>query len=860
MNFQNIDSEHVEAPHRRLPRAILPSSRAPDDDRESTHHLHPSHQSHHHLDYQVSPPSSLSPQPTVGPRVPSPSSPTHSSPELYGPDRLLGHSGAFQPVPQSHAFKKDRISSPNQAVRFDEDQLAMFAADNAARMDGFKDELVLAAGKVTPGVDDSPYIQYALEALTRDRESSWGSQLPVSSPRSQRYSERFQPESPGFMVKGFAAGPASRRESTAHKSFHSPLVRQQEVVHFEPPGASSLPHAQRQAIPQAAEHQKSITTGHWIPVDKDTLQTIDPRGRTYPPLTFKPQILRPFSMLILMTLCALMMAGLIFAAVYSQKHHGLTPYPGSIYSGQYFVFRILPQLLAGVILIYAQNIITASLRVIPFATLAKEDPQERYLAIFQSLYPKTFLQPQLSGPWQLKAFGVATWLVCFTIPLQSTAFTCIYVDDKAGWNWATTKGVIWFLVALYTVLLVATCILMKFWFGHWTGLNWDVRSIADLIPLLHRTNTLDSYRRKDLLKHSCDYKTELRGRWFDRLGYWQMQDMTTGGIWCAIGTSAMPLEQAVEDAGNEENPERRSHDLSVGSHLSGGSSALLDFEGGSYIPWCLRDVPLIAFVLVTGGLLLALLIVSFLPQTRLEAGFVPLLIAKPNDSAFSAANFLYSFVPAVLGMILFLLFQTPDRELRMLQPWGDMAQLDGALASKSILADYAACLPFQVSWRALRNGHWRVAVMSLMSTLFIFIPILSGGLFMALTAPNQQVRMFPSMPVFGVLLAFLVLYVGCLSALIPRRRQFYLPHSVKTIASLISLCTAKDLCEDAAFRSVRSRKDLMARLGVGRDDPREESVWFFGVLAGRDEKRVSVRRMKRYTEKMTMTRSMTSMV
>jgi hypothetical protein len=268
----------------------------------------------------------------------------------------------------------------------------------------------------------------------------------------------------------------------------------------------------------------------------------------------------------------------------------------------------------------------------------------------------------------------------------------------------------------------------------------------------------------------------------------------------------------------------------------------------------------VSFVLVISGLLLALLIVSFLPQTKLESGFAPLLGARPNDAAFSAANFLYSFIPATLGMILFLLFQSFDQALRILQPWGDMAVLDGAVASRSILADYAACLPLHVSAKALRNGHWRVAIISLMSTLFIFIPILAGGLFMALTAPTQKVLMFPSMPVFGVLLAFLILYVGCVSLLIPSRRQFYLPHCVTSIASLISFCTAKDLYEDPAFRSVRSRKDLAARLGVGRKDAREESIWFFGVLAGRDEKRISVRRMKRYTEKMAMTRSMTSMV
>ncbi|KAG6036943.1 hypothetical protein E4U41_005397 [Claviceps citrina] len=853
MNFQNLGSEHVEATHQRPQQAVLPSALPPEDDSGAAFLPRPpcAYGSDRRLNYQP-PPSSLPlPQATADHQDWSPSEQTHSTFEVYGPDRFQG-----------------RRSRTSQSVRFDESQLAMFAAENAARMNSFKDELTLAAGKVTPGVDDSPYIQYALDALTRDRQSSSASRTPIGSSLSGRYSNRPPPQQdPKCMVKGFAPAQPLRIEPVSNKSPNAPTSYHHATPRLDSSNVQNEPLLGDEPALQSLRYPNCMAMGQgqWIPVDKDELQAIDPRGRTYQPLTFKPRILRPFSMIIFMTLSALMIVGMIFSAVYSQKHHGLTPYPGSIYSGQYFVFRILPQLLAGVILIYAQSIITVSLRILPFAKLAREDPQERYLALFQSLYPKTFLLPQLPGPWQLKAFGVATWLMNFTIPLQSAAFTVINDDGGAAdWIWATTYGIVWTLVTLYIILLMATMTLMMFWLDRWTGLTWDVRSIADLIPLIHRTNTMSSYRRKGLHGHNWGLKAELPERWFDRLGYWRMEDMTTGGIWHTIGTSAMPTVSTSAMSSNGANwvdgsRGRQSNELSVGSHQS-GSSALLDFEGGGYIPLSLRSLPLVTFVLVTGSLVLALLIVSFLPRTRLEAGFAPHLVARPNSSAFSAANFLYSFLPAALGMVLFLLFQSPDRALRILQPWADMGGFNGALASRSILADYAACLPFQASWRALRNGHWRVAVISLMSTLFIGIPVLAGGLFMALTTPDQKVRMFPNMPVFGVALALLILYVGGLCILIPSRQQFRLPHSVETVASIISFCTAQDLCADAAFRSVRSRTDLMDRLGVGRPDRREESVWFFGLLAGRDEKRLSVRRMRRYTEKMTVTRSMNSVV
>ncbi|UKZ71462.1 uncharacterized protein TrAtP1_012416 [Trichoderma atroviride] len=76
-------------------------------------------------------------------------------------------------------------------VRFDEAQLAMFAADNASRMPNIKDELALAAGKVTPGVDDTPYIQYALQALVGGQSTSIPSHLVSNS--SDGYSERYEP-------------------------------------------------------------------------------------------------------------------------------------------------------------------------------------------------------------------------------------------------------------------------------------------------------------------------------------------------------------------------------------------------------------------------------------------------------------------------------------------------------------------------------------------------------------------------------------------------------------------------------------------------------------------------------------------
>jgi hypothetical protein len=117
--------------------------------------------------------NSVPPQPTAVPHAPaSQSAQRRSDPTsaLHGPDRLASQPPVQQPAPAAlTASAPTNTAAAAAAVRFDEAQLAMFAMTNASRIPNIKDELALAAGRVTPGVDDSPYILYAIEALTRDR-------------------------------------------------------------------------------------------------------------------------------------------------------------------------------------------------------------------------------------------------------------------------------------------------------------------------------------------------------------------------------------------------------------------------------------------------------------------------------------------------------------------------------------------------------------------------------------------------------------------------------------------------------------------------------------------------------------------
>lgn len=729
----------------------------------------------------------------------------------------------------------------------------MFAADNSARMVDIKDELTIAAGKVTPGVDETLYIQYALNALTRDRDGGPAAAHFPSGSSDDFYEEDY-PE-PRRVADEEMGYPDLAVPEPAYVEDRLPAERQPDVEDQLPAerqpdvetSAELSMHRDIPSPPRSSTPSQGSEPDRFVQAERERPRSI-PIDRAHPPLTFRPAILRLPSMIVLMLLNMLMIAGLIFCTVYSEKEDGLTPYPGSIYSGQYFLFRILPQILAAIILIYSQAVVSTSLRMLPFVAMADAEPRARYLALFRRLYPKTFLVPSLIGPWQFQLFSVSTWLANFTVPLISSVFTCIYRGET--WTWAAVQGVAWALVAIYIVMLCATAVLLTFWLNKWTGLMWDVRSVGHLVPLLNQSNTTQSYEGVDVVQRSSLFKAQLRDRHLDRLGYWQIDGRQAGGLWYGIGSVGEDYQRG--RATYKALPKKASYNISPAS-----SRDDLDAEERyvhyRHLPLALRTSIVLGSVVFMLLLIVAVLVVSFIPQTRIDRGYFPLLSARPLKGAFSPANFLYSFLPALLGMLLFLLFQSIDQSIRIHQPWAEFSKPTGAIAQKSLLADYPACLPFQCTWKAALNGHWRVAATSLMGVLFVFIPIFAGGVFMALTNSRGQVKMFPNMPVYGVLLAFLFLYLGCLSAMLPGRQALRLPHPINCLAELIALCAADETVHDGSFHAVRDAADLEARLGLDRTDSREQSMWFFGVAAGRDERRLSVRPVKRFTEKESRT-------
>ncbi|KAL2112832.1 hypothetical protein VUR80DRAFT_6403 [Thermomyces stellatus] len=774
------------------------------------------------------PPHSPSPRPasaSVLPWVPSPPR-AFSPPTPFATERTLG---TLLQRPALTLRSPSTHSRPPQSVRFDKAQIAMAASESTnmprpvsrARSQS-------SGGQVTPGLDDSPFIQYALDALTREDGMPLSESLPsTGSSNNGRV---------GVVPRTAPSQPPSQHQPTPAMPY-DPL---ELAVSKTGTPSSSSDEDDYIPVPTAQPDVSSPTKRVAVPYEEVERSQSTRPGREYGALDYKPTALRPTSFMLLTTLCILMVGALIVSAVYSKQHTGLLLYPGTINSGHYFLFRILPPILGAIIFLYAQAMILTTYRILPFERMSNEDPNERYGAIFLDLYPRSFLWPRLAGPAPVKIYAFAAWLMNFSLPLLSALFGMVYVEGD--WMWATVQGVAWTLVALYLVYLVGLGILGWFWFRRETGMLWDIRSIADMVPMLHHSNARSSYKGTEVMATRRELEEKLQNHMFDRLGYWRFEGISAapagthvGAYWWGIGT---PGEEADQDRavprGTEREPYWAASDLEKDVRYR-------------YLPWALRTPQMLAFVGAGVAVLVALLVVSFIPATRLSRGFTPEVPVRPNRDAFSPANFLYSFVPSLLGQILFLLFQSLEMSYKQLKPWGELSRPEGEIARRSILLDYAACQPFQVIYRAMKRRHYRLAAISTLATVFVFLPVLGGALFTALTiSGTRTVRMFPSMPVYGVVLALLGLYVAGLGVMLPDRGRYRLPHSVRCLAEIFSFVANDDIAgSDPAFRFPRDKTDMMGRLGAGRND---ESRWWFGVAAGRDEV-LGVRRMRRYTEK-----------
>ena len=651
------------------------------------------------------------------------------------------------------------------------------------------------ASIITPEVDDTPNVRYALDSLTRDERAY---HPPAESEVS-------------FQNDGIAS-------NQAHAYHDAQAYR-------EPSERSSQ---QTPSPPQTSAGNVLLPTE---PIGTDSYR--------HPKLNFVPRPLRILPIAILIFCCLLMIAALIYCAIWPDSHQGLFAYDGTGTS-RYFVFQYLPQMLASIIVLWLLIIQSAIHRIFPFITLAS-GPEEHTPSVLHDskLFTTNHLIPTLTYFQHrepvLGIVAVAFWLALFTVPLQSSLFQARYYPPGDVWRWTTVQPIAWTLFVLYLLLAVALLLLSLRFALYETGLKWDPVSLADIIVVFRQSNILADFETSEI-DASALSRQRPKGL---RLGYWKSARRDSETFYC-IGDENMPIRRFSVERGKmqpapsqtgwlpeSQQPQKSSTFDTLQSDIHEPAQRY------RWTPWFLKDTFVVLWIIIAIVLLVAFLIVSFV-NGGVRLGFLPLLPAPTTTQGFSPADFLYSFLPSFIGMLLFLLFQPIDQYFRALQPFASLIHSDGSPAERSLLLDYNACLPLEITVQAILSGHFKLAWISLVSLLSITLPILAGGVFTAqFNIPTQSVRMEASMPGYEALCVFIVLYALSFLVIWPTRKR-HLPHDISTLGQLVSYFYQSPLLGDGSFRAPRSKVDLVTRLISTPIGETTLPRYVFGIYKGLD--------------------------
>ncbi|TKX23144.1 hypothetical protein C1H76_4692 [Elsinoe australis] len=706
----------------------------------------------------------------------------------------------------------------------------------------------------TPGVDDTPYIHFALDQLTRDEEVR-GSRMypgkrtyqpsPVDTrPDSQNTA---RPSYVSMSPEGFDNRPGSRLGAVSPIDWTydsgegsragavSPMRPEEEYnqLPVQASSAQAIPpkHPGRNGSYQAQSSQRSSPPEVFLAFD-------GPSGVPYMSLDYLPALLRPIGLVAFILALLLLLAALIFSAVWSITNDRLWEY-SSFGDVRYFVFQYLPTILGVLILLWLFQIQAAIYRIAPFIALSSKSSKTRSHASLLPIYPSTFAVPNLAHfSAGLPAFGTflfISWLSLFTVPLLATSFNVYQVNGV--FSWLATQGAIWTVIGLYILLLVSSVWLLIFLRRRQTGLKWDPVSLADHLVLLEKSNVLDAYASYFCANSDYDFREDVAARG-DRLGYWRTSTRPNAAIH-TIGAPNQPARQYIVENGTlveKTNPRysNQTADLDCQRLSQQTAKSLIPHSAHNtttspYLPLILRPLTTLALASTLFLLLLAFLIISYLPQTAIQSGFAPTLPIPVNPLGFSPTNFLYSFVPSLLGLLLFLLLQTQDLHLRRLQPIANLRSPAGSLASSSLLTSYPSDPPFLVSLRALLAGNYRLALLSFATSLATALPVLAGGVFWAqFSVPQQSTLVYGHMPAFYALSAFFA--IACLAPwTLPLTRRHAERYSVPTpegarsgkknqmnrLVDVVALVGRSMILTEVAFRAPGSRVQMVTRLLAG---------------------------------------------
>lgn len=725
----------------------------------------------------------------------------------------------------------------------------------------------------TPDLDDTPYVHFALDQLTRDEEVR-GSRRYLGSGRDsegnypyltplqvQQQQEPLAPQKPAPVQQQqlrSAFAPQQRPAYAAlgqEEEIEKELEQQPQSSEVIPPRSPN--RESRQIQPLQPSPNRPAGPNLFVPVTASKSQAL----RAY------PGILRPLALGLFTLLVLAYAAALIVAAVWSRINTGLTPY-GTFGDWKYFIFRFLPILLGMILFYWLVQIEVAVYRIAPFIAMTSSSPRTRAAGAKLPLQPRGFVLPY-SGHFRsaqpvVALFLLIAWLQIFTIPLLAASFN-VYFETR--WTWLAVQAAIWAVVGLYILLALALLALL-IWLARVpsTGLKWDARSLADMIVLFERSNALSADGSAQ------DEETPRLGLWrtthrpnevFHAFGvsdrsprtYAVGEDGRIREKLPVAGSSAPPSAGATRygtadaqvsrfsEASADMEIQRSSHEAILPRRAADASQS---DKHGHVLPWYLRSTLAVLWPIISIVLLLAFLIVSYLSVTDILAGFLPQTPSIVDHYGFSAGNFLYSIMPAFLGMLCVLFWLDLDFAWRRLAPIASLAQLPrrhsaarnseteklaaapqhsqdgvsaGDIPERTLLPSYAATIAPVTALHALSHGHFRVAYIAIITTLNLAVPVLAGGVFWSqFSVPQQRVLIYVWPAAYYALSVFLVIAALSYLAIFPSRslrkhgREI---GRVECFDDIRRLVLRSQIVDDVAFHEPRDRVDLETRLIVG---------------------------------------------
>ncbi|EXM32892.1 Protein of unknown function DUF3433 [Fusarium oxysporum f. sp. vasinfectum] len=184
--------------------------------------------------------------------------------------------------------------------------------------------------------------------------------------------------------------------------------------------------------------------------------------------------------------------------------------------------------------------------------------------------------------------------------------------------------------------------------------------------------------------------------------------------------------------------------------------------------------------------------------------------------------FAIKFLPTVVAVTFGVFWQFTDFEVRRLEAFYQLSRQQGALASKSINADYVTSYSFWRPFRAIKLGHYAVALSSFASTLAVSLVPTCAAASIILTPsrkermenPSDMKEIFVASVWSRLLTVTLVLCaaMGCGLLYVLQTRRSGLLSDVRGIAGLASMAVVSHVLMDFKDMDTAKHKDIHQKL------------------------------------------------